>query len=447
MRRGTQSLVCAFAILVALGGVWYGRTVLVAQAAQERGSPTTASAAPTTPAPVSANEPRSVEVITPQRATMSRSLSVPATMEPFEQADLYAKLSGYVAEVKVDIGDRVKAGDTLATIDAPELNDERRQAQATLDARRAKVEAMRAKIVQAELAVETASAEESARTAELGFQRTAARRKEELFAGHAIPEQDIEEARSKLAIAEAQSRIATARRSAAVGEVQAATADVQVAQADVAVAESSLARLETLLQYAHIVAPFDGFITRRDVDRGALVQSTGSSRSMPLFTLQRIDTLRIFVEVPETDIPFVKSGVRAKISPYGRTGEKLDAVVARTASSLNPNTRTMRAEIDVSNSDGRLLAGMYAQVTLNLDERANALTIPAAALLTEGKDAFVFTAVDGRAVRTPIKTGLDDGTRVEVTQGLNDDALVIVAGKGLVADGMPVKAVRKGNPQ
>lgn len=444
MRLGMRIFVVGAALFVALGGIWYGRFALPAHAAQaERNSPTTAVSPQVAPA----SEPRSVEVITPQRAMMSRSLSVPATMEPFEQADLYAKLSGYVAELKVDIGDHVKAGDVLATIDAPEMRDERSQAKAMLDAKRAKVEAMRAKTAQAELAVETASAEESARRAELDYQKTTVRRREELFAGHAIPEQDIEEARSKLAIAEAQSRIATARRSGAVGEVQATAADVRVAEADVAVAESSLARSETMMQYARIIAPFDGVITRRDVDRGALMQSSGSSKSMPLFTLQRIDTLRIFIDVPESDVPFVKIGAHAKLRPYGRAGESADAVVTRTASSLNPNTRTMRAEIDVSNSDGRLLAGMYGQVTLSLDERPSALTIPAAALLTEGKDAFVFMVVDSRAVRTAIKTGLDDGTRVEVTQGLKDDALVIVAGKGLVADGMPVTAVRKGNPQ
>ena len=196
------------------------------------------------------------------------------------------------------------------------------------------------------------------------------------------------------------------------------------------------------MKYARVVAPFDGFVTRPSVDRGTLVQSAAASRTMPLFTMQRIDKLRILVEIPETDIAFVRTGSSAKVKPYGIQGVELIGTIARAASSLKLDTRTMRAEIDLDNSDGRLMHGMYAQVVIELDERADALTVPASSLLTEGKETFVYTVAEDRAVRTPVRIGLDDGVRVQIPEGLTDESRVVVTGKGLIAGGSLLRPVR-----
>ena len=198
------------------------------------------------------------------------------------------------------------------------------------------------------------------------------------------------------------------------------------------------------MEYARIVAPFDGVVTRRLVDRGALVQAATSNRTTPLFTVQRIDTVRVFIEVPESDLAFVQTGMTVGITPFGQKDRSIDRKVSRAASALNPATRTMRTQIDLPNPDGRLLHGMYVQVVLELDPHENALTIPATALLTEGKDQFVYTVKNEKAVRTSVKIGLDDGIRLEVTEGLNDDDRVVVTGKGLVTPGAPIRPVLKG---
>lgn len=205
-------------------------------------------------------------------------------------------------------------------------------------------------------------------------------------------------------------------------------------------ADEQIKKIETLLKSAQIVAPFDGVVTRRMIDKGALVQAATTNRTMLLLTVQRIDTVRIFIDVPETDVAFIKPGSSAKVKPYGLKAT-LDGKVARIASSLNPATRTMRTEIDLPNSNRTLLHGMYAQVTLHMDERVNAMTIPASALLTEGKEQFVYIVADGQAMRKIVKTGLDDGLRIEVKEGLREDDWVVVTGKGLIFPGSAVKAV------
>ncbi len=377
---------------------------------------------------VDGNDARKVEVVTPQRQAMARTLDVPATLEAFEQADLYAKTSGYVAEVRVDIGDRVRAGDVLAVLDVPEMRHEVRHAEAVHRAREARSAQVRSR-------VETARAELRRSEADLNLRKITFDRKKQLREGNAIPQQELDQAQGELAVAQAQVAVGEAR-------IAGAEADVAAAAAEVAMARAAVERLRTLNDYATIRAPFDGVISRRLVDRGMLVQTATANRTSPLFTVQRIDRLRIYIEVPETDVLFVRAGAAATVTPYGRSESSFEGRVSRIASALNPRTRTMRAEIDLANDDGVLMPGMYAQVVLAVDSRDRALTVPAAALLTEGDSTFVYTVKDGRAARTEIRTGLDDGLRVEVREGLADDARVIVAGKGLVSDGLPVQPVR-----
>jgi len=441
MRRQIRWFAIVGAVLVAITGVWIGRQVLPAQAAEpQSGAPTSA------PAPEGNSTPRSVEVVAPQRMPMSRTLDVPATLEAFEQADLFAKASGYVAEVRVDIGDRVKAGDVIAVLDVPEMARELAEVQAQHAATQAAQKATQTRVAQVQQALAVARAQVRRYHAELTLKEATARRREELFTGQAIPQEQLDEARNQLEVARVDVDIAEAKIASAEADVADAEADQVVAAAEVEVAAARIEKVRTLMQYAQVVAPFDGVITRRLTDRGALVQAGTTSRTNPLFTLQCIDQLRVFIEVPEPDVAHVRTGAAATVKPYGLSGQALDSKVARIATALNPSTRTMRTEIDLTNVDGRLYSGMYAQVVLRLDERPNALTIPAAALLTEGKEAFVYTAKDDRAVRTPIKTGLDDGIRVEVTEGLAESDAVIVKGQGLVTPGAQVRPVVQGSP-
>jgi RND family efflux transporter MFP subunit len=423
------------ALVVVTGGLWLGKRQVTAKASDSPKAPSSAGSPAT-------GTPRSVEVTGPKRQDMSRRLDVPATMEAYEQADLYAKASGYISEVRVDIGDTVKAGDILAVIDVPEMLKELAEAESLHAAAVAGVQTAESKIVQARRMRDVAGSMRVRAQAEYTLKKTTLERRKELFGGTAITQEQLDEAQNQHDIAQADVGIAEAKIAAAEADVVSAEAYLVAARANVAVAQSRIEKTQTLMQYARIVAPFDGIVTRRLVDRGAFVQSAASNRTTPLFTVQRIDKLRIFIEVPETDIAFVRPGCSAKVKPYGIEGVELVGTIARSASSLKPDTRTMRTEIDLDNGDGRLMHGMYAQVVVELDERAGALTVPASSLLTEGKETFVYTVVDNRAARTAVRIGLDDGIRVQITEGLTDASVVVVTGKGLISDGSLLRPVR-----
>lgn len=382
-----------------------------------------------------------VEVATPQRRELTQVLKLPASLEPGEVADLYAKTSGYVQKLYVDIGSRVREGDVLLEIDVPEMLDELKQAQAVLAAKEANVQALRAKAAQAESMIVTAKAEVRRSEAELALWRITAERKQQLFDEKAISEQDLDEATSRLAVMEAQIQNTQSKVAAAVAEHTAVEADVAVAQSQVAVEKANLDRLSTLMAYTTVRAPFDGVITQRHVDPGAFVRSAAESATTPLLTVARVDYLRLVLNVPESDAPYVGVGTQLEAQCNALGSEPLRVNVTRTAMALRENTRTMRAEADIDNPDGRLLPGLYARTTVLLETEAQALMIPSKAVRVRGTEISVLVA-DGTVARAkPIRLGYDDGIWAQVTGGLTGDEQIIVAASGAVAPGAPIAPV------
>ncbi|HEV8694141.1 MAG TPA: efflux RND transporter periplasmic adaptor subunit [Lysobacter sp.] len=369
-----------------------------------------------------------MQTVLPKRTTVSRPLSVPGSIEPFEQADLYAKVAGYVGDVRADIGDHVRAGQVLAVIDIPEMKAE-------LAEGLARQTAADAALAQAQKKLEVARQQAQGDKSQLRLRELTWQRQQQLFNDKAVTRQQLDEAESQLEVARSQAAMADAR-------IAAAESDIEAAKAACALAAAQVQKIETMMKYAQISAPFAGIVTRRLIDRGAMVQSATSSRTTPLFTVQRIDTLRVFIEVPESALANVKPGLPVKVQPYDPAIAPIEAKVTRVASSLDASTRTMRTEIDLPNPREALLPGMYARVDVSVDLHANALVVPATALVTEGAETFVYIVRDGRAVRMPVKTGLDDGIRVEITEGLADNDAVVTTGKGLIRDGIAVTAAR-----
>jgi multidrug efflux pump subunit AcrA (membrane-fusion protein) len=294
------------------------------------------------------------------------TVAVPATIEAFWSADLYAKTSGYVADVKADIGDHVKKGDLLAVLRVPELDKNLLQANATLAARKQMLRAAEAATAQAKQALAVAKQQMASYKAEADFQQVTLKRQEELSAGNAATPQQLDEARSKAEVAKANLGIGEAKIGAAEADVRAAEANRDVAAAQVDVADAAAQEVQALLEYTRITAPFDAVVTRRQVAPGDLVQGAAASRTTPLFTVQQLDTVRVFCDVPELKAAGVAVGAPAEIKVYGLDGRVIAGKVTRVASSLAPATRTMRAEIDLKNSDEALRPGMYVQVTLTL---------------------------------------------------------------------------------
>ena len=381
-----------------------------------------------------------VSVTRPVTRSLSRDLEIPATLIAYETADLYVKVSGYVAAVNVDIGDAVKAGDPLVELDIPEMAEELRQAEAVFTARQARVRALRAQAMAARLGVDSAEAQLNRARSEMQLEQSTRARMEELFEAEVIPEQQVDEARSEAAVTEAVLQIAEADVARAEGDIAAADANVAVGLAEVAVAEARIAHLQALMEYAVLRAPYDGVITRRFIDPGAFVRSAADGTTMPLLAIASRGRIRFAMDVPEPAVPNVRIGTKIKLTIPALGTNTLSVTVSRTAWSLNPDTRTMRVEADLDDRGGTLQPGMYARALIRI-EAESALTVPSAAIRVRAGETYLLVVEDGRAVKTTITVGYDDGILAAILDGLDGDELVITSATSAVAPGVSVKPV------
>ena len=284
--------------------------------------------------PVLAEAPPNTE--SDDKSDRVTSVVVPATVQAFFVTDLYAKDAGYVSQVNNDIGENVKKGQVLAVIEDPEL--------------RAQLDKAQAAVQQAKAALGVAKRELVGMQTDLVLQQVTLKRQKELFSGKAATAQTLDEARAKEGVSSA--------------DVETGKAKITLADADLQVAMAEAKRLQALLQYDRIISPFDGVVTRRQVNPGDLVQAATSTRTEPLFTVQELDRVRVFADAPEASAAGLKPGLAAEIQLYGTAGVTVRGNVTRVAMALDPATRTMRVEIDLPNHDEKLRPGMYAQVTL-----------------------------------------------------------------------------------
>ena len=343
----------------------------------------------------------SVRVAPAEHAQIHRALTLPASVEAFEEARLYAKVSGYLGEISVDIGDHVTEDQVLAVLDIPEMEGE----YAAVEARLAEARANQAK------------AEADARLQELIHERSKGLRERA-----AITEQDLDEAKAKHAASQATLALARAR---------------------VKTAKAELARHDALMQYIYIRAPFDGVVTERFADPGTLIQiATTDPDVTPIVTVARVDRVRVSIDIPEPEVPFVDKQDRATFRPNALGDVAFEGHVSRSAGALNPATRTMRTEVDFANLDGRLYPGMYGTLTIELETHDEAVTVPAAVVATD-KDgnAYINVVRDGVVHKQPVRIGIDDGIRVEVLEGVSEKEQCIVSASGSVEDGAPVEVI------
>ena len=217
--------------------------------------------------------------------------------------------------------------------------------------------------------------------------------------------------------------------------------DVDVAEAAAKSAQHLMENRRTLLGYTKVHAPFSGVITARFADPGALIQSaaTTSMQAVPLFTLMDLEKVRVYVSVPQEASLQAKQGVPAIITSRDLPGQELRATITRTTNALDPATRSLLVEIDLPNPNHQLQPGMFVTTTLILQEHPQVLALPPAALMTTANGKSVFIVEEGRAKRVPVKTGLDDGVWIEITQGLQEGMDVVVVGKSGLTDGQAVQ--------
>jgi HlyD family secretion protein len=364
-----------------------------------------------------ANKPPEVTVVCPAYATLEWTVRQPGSIEAFEETSIVPKIAGYVQKWSVDIGDRVKKGDVLVQLWVPDLEAELKQREVEIQQARKTLEVAEAHISSAASAVEEAKAALGRARANLSFWQKHFQRISKLDRS-VIDQQVKEETRNQLQSAEAGAKEAEARVARAEADRQESEAARNKDRVDVAVAEAARDKMQTLVDYATITAPFDGVVTQRTINTGDFVQPPAGAPMVPLYVLHRRDLMRVFVDVPESDAVWIKDGALARIRVPILQDREFDGKVRRMSYSLKRQTRTLRAEIDLPNPDDLLRSGMYAYASI-LVERSNTLTLPASAVSTqgdvnEGYEDFCYLWENGKVRRTSIRIGLRGEGRVEV---------------------------------
>jgi RND family efflux transporter MFP subunit len=321
-----------------------------------------------------------VAVTKPSRGTASEDISLPGTVQAYTDAAIYARTSGYLKKRYADIGSRVKTGQVLAEIDTPEIDQQLMQARADL-----------------------ATADANANLAKL-----TADRYQELIKTDSVSRQDLDNA----------------------------TGTYEARKAAVSSAAANVKRLEELQKFKTIYAPFDGVITARNTDIGALIGSGATAKE--LFHVASMDRLRIFVSVPQMYARSARADTPADITVQELPGQKFPGRVARTAQAIDPNSRTLLVEIDLDNPHGRILPGSFAQVHLKLPTSETTFRLPVNTLIFRSEGLRVATVKDGVVTLVPVTLGRDFGSSVEVVSGLTGAEAVVVNPSDSLADGQRV---------
>ncbi len=436
---------------------------------------------------VSDTKPPAVRLIQPQVRKIVRVVGQPSFIEAYERTSIYPKPTGYIQEWRVDIGDKVKKGEVLSILYAPEWVEEHGTMSATvgLDQERialanetvrvaeADVTAADARLKQAKAILEKYEAEVERWDAQVQrLTREVAR----IVVNERILRESIDQRTSSIAArdqAKATIRRADAELLSRRAALEKAQAAVKVAEADLKVAESEEKRLGAWVDYLTLRAPYDGVITARNANTLDFVQpTTGDPSAMnadrtphlspgggaaPIYVVERTDKVRIFIDIPEGDANYVQVGTKASVLVKGYRDEPFAGEVTRTSWALNVKSRTLRAEIDLPNRDSQLLPGMYAYAKVII-ERPEVRALPVSALTYNEDKAYCWTYEDGKAKRTEVRTGVSDGDWIEVTNRQlplvavadGEDPWVPIDGKEQVilgdlsdlADGSPVEITR-----
>ncbi len=327
----------------------------------------------------------SVGVLIAARATAARDLVLPATLQAFDDAAIHARASGYLGQRLVDIGDRVEAGQTLAKIDSPEIDQELRQARANLEVARANLELARVT---------------AARWQSLGLQ-------------HAVAQQEVDQK----------------------------AADAAARQADANAAQANVKRLEEMQQFETITAPFAGVISARNVDVGALISAASGPE---LFHLSQSGTLRVYVNVPQAFVPDMKVGLAVDVLVEEFPGQRFAGRIVRYAGALDAASRTLLVEVQIPNPKGELFPGMFCRLRFRLPSDP-AILIPSNDAIIRADGTLVAVVTEGNTIHfQKVALGRDFGTRIEVRDGLAEGTRFVDNPSDALSEGLAVEPVLPG---
>jgi RND family efflux transporter MFP subunit len=380
-----------------------------------------------------------VVVTTPAHlAPPTSELLLPGNIEGVYVSPLYARTNGYVKQRFVDIGDKVKAGQLLALIESPEIDQELAQAKAAASQTSAAFEQAKANLAEAQAGVVQSQANLEQAKANQEIAQTTDTRWSRLVAKGVLPKQEGDERRSAYNARQAEVAAANASIQTAQATVTARQAAINAAQANINAAQANVSRLEQMVSFERVVAPFDGVITERKVERGNLVTAGSGTPQSQLFSIAQASILRIQVQVPQAYAAEIQNGQTAQVSVRGQGQTVVTGKVVRSANALDSQSRTLLTEIQVDNRQGSLLPGMYAEVQFVLPRSRSMVLAPADTLVVNGEGTRVITIGSDRKIHyQTIQIGRDLGPEVEVMAGLR-------GGEQLVSN--PVDSLLEGQP-
>jgi RND family efflux transporter MFP subunit len=355
-----------------------------------------------------------VAIIHPKPGAIKNEVVLPGNIQAFTDAPIYARSSGYLKQWNVDIGGHVKAGQVLATIEAPELDQQVRQAKASIQ--------------QTQASLDQAIANEAQGKANEELARGTAQRWQNLVAKGAVSRQENDQYQ--------------AQYQAQVANLNALEQAIAAARSNIAVAEANLGRLQEMQAYEIVKAPFDGIVTARNIDVGALINAGNGGPAQELFHLAATDKLRVYVNVPQADSRAAAPGLKSYLTLAEFPGRKFQGELVRTAGAIDAATRTLLTEVDVDNVAGELRPGAYAEVHLMIPEGSRSLILPVNALIFRSEGLRVGVVRNGKADLVPIILGKDFGNEVEVVSGIDGNDLVIANPPDSLSSGAVVQVVQ-----
>lgn len=381
-----------------------------------------------------------VGTIIAKPADHQESMTLPGNIGAMQYATIYARVDGYLKSRSVDIGDHVKAGQVLAVIDTPTIDQQLAQAKADYQKAKAQELASESSLKEAEAQEMAARAEVEKAVANVKFSTVTAQRWENLVARGAVSVQSKDEKVRFLGTTTADLEAAKQSDKAAQYQVKAAQSNVSAAKAQVLAALADVKRLEAKQGFKNVTAPFDGVITVRKVDPGALITEGSSSSNLELFQMAKLDKLRIYISVPQRVARYLKPGMEADILVPEFPERKFVGKVTNVSGALDPNTRTRQTEIRMDNLDHALLPGMYADVKVSGLREAPWIRVAGTCLVARPDGQFVAVVKDGKVHFQPVSIGRDYGSQVEIRTGLEGNEQVIISPNDDLRDGDPVKA-------
>lgn len=385
-----------------------------------------------------------VLVVKARLTSGSADLELPGNIQALNVASIYARTSGYVQQRLVDIGTPVKAGQLLAVIASPEVDQELAQGRAAVEQARAALEQANANLAQARAQVNQANANVAQAQANEELAATTNDRWTRLVDRGVLPKQQGDERRSAFNARHAETNAAIAAETTAEANVGSRTADVSAARAAIDAQLANVRRLEQMQSFERVLAPFDGVVTERRIEKGDLI-SAGSGSDRNLFTVAQSTTLRIQVSVPQNYAVDLQPGQDAEVTLRERPGETFHGKIARTAESIAAATRTLLTEVQVNNSSGRLLPGMYAEVKFTLQRSHPVVLIPGSALVANAQGTRVAQVGQDRRVHLiTVQTGRDLGTEIEILSGLSGSEQVINNPPDNLSDAQQVNVIASG---